>query len=122
MFGFSARTLCVYLTIVGLLVFYNYVIFRQFWRSFSGILSLSNIIGEQDGFMANRFHLSPSDHAFRPPETRYYEMLVQHEIRWPNGVERRVITINGELIYWFSYTSTLFTVRHCDRTFSGTIY
>ncbi|KAF5390849.1 hypothetical protein D9757_004454 [Collybiopsis confluens] len=43
----------------------------------------------------SRFHLSPATHALRPAGTRLYNFTLAEETLWPNGVQKKVFTING---------------------------
>ncbi|KZO91306.1 multicopper oxidase [Calocera viscosa TUFC12733] len=42
-----------------------------------------------------RYYLSPSVHSSRRPQVRQYNFEVAEDDRWPDGVQKRVFTING---------------------------
>ena len=91
------RTLVALFTFLfASIIIYNYVVLHEFFGSFPHAL-----VWGTSGTYTEPFHLSPFAHIHRRPEVRRYRMLLETQVRWPDGVEKTVITINGERLTLF---------------------
>jgi FtsP/CotA-like multicopper oxidase with cupredoxin domain len=89
---FSLKRFSIFTFLFAAIVFYNYVFLHKLVGLTTPAILWSMLVGTN----SKPFHLSPFDHVLRRPEIRRYEMVLQNEIRWPDGVEKTVITINGK--------------------------
>lgn len=50
-------------------------------------------------YEVSRFHLAPSRHSLRPATVKVFNFTLTYEVLSPNGVSKRVFTINGQFQY-----------------------
>jgi hypothetical protein len=112
LFPLKWYTLFIFLS--ASLVIYNYTLLH--W--IPGWLSQLNFWATPVALHPEPFQLSPLLHAHRQPELLRYEMVLQTEVRWPNGVEKSVITINGKQVNWL----IVYALYDPHRTISWTHY
>jgi hypothetical protein len=91
---FSLKWLSLSILIFASIILYNYVFLHELLGSFSHAVFW---VTDVDTY-SEPFHLSPSRHVYRRPEPRRYEMVLRTEVRWPDGVQKTVITVNGKRV------------------------
>jgi hypothetical protein len=74
------------------IIYYNYVFIYKLVGSVTPAILWATLAGTN----SEPFHLSPFNHVLRAPQLRRYEMVLQNEVRWPDGVQKTVVTINGK--------------------------
>lgn len=89
---FSLKSFSIFTFLFAAIVVYNYVFPHKLVGSIMPAILWSALVGTN----SKPFHLSPFNHVLRRPAIRRYEMVLQNEVRWPDGVEKTVITVNGE--------------------------
>jgi hypothetical protein len=104
---FSLKWFSLFVFIFASTITYNYVSLHKLSGSFPHVI-LWDMLERPH---SEPFHLSPHRHVHRRPELRRYEMILATQVRWPDGVEKTVITVNGEYISLFRTSARIRTVR-----------
>ena len=89
---FSLKWLLLFIFVFASMILYNYGVVHQL-GSFSHPIFWA--ISRWISLQPDPRYLSPMMHIRRRPELRRYKMVLQTDIRWPGGVQKTVITVNG---------------------------